>query len=785
MRETRSRIRQKRRVLASGLSASTLKLSVANTPCSHSRSGAGISSGKKHATWVRSLWETVVRSTCVGILVIPTTGVIASDFKTRFWQPKPDAQVCPIVFTPLSVDELRDQPVDLTKVVIKSDQFRETAEGKRSFTGNVSVSQGALLLKSQEVHVDGSSKLRFIEGFELYHPEGAASAGHADIDLSNLEETPPLADLDFVLYTPPLQGQVQEIEVSDEVVTAKRIVFSGCHPNQRIWSFGARSTAINRSSDRVTMKGVWFKLGKVPLVYIPYFTFKPRESTLGFNTTRLDYRSDNGVMVKQPIWLAKTPFNLTLEPRWLSKNGAQIGLELKTDTFNLISDWLPEDRNLESEEVATIDDTRWRVKTEFSHSRGPWTASLDYLETSDFRYRHDFEFDTLNNAEFATVNTAGVSFRNQDWRLGILAQQLNSTSRDEVIGQRLPEIDIRWLPQWHRVKAASRLNIGHYDLAQIKGSRQHLQQNIRFDLSPVWAEFLVHATIASTEYELDENERTLPRRRENTGSAYLAVNFDRLTEKALTTISPTLFYINRDVDAASPLPIFDRVNTLLQPRRLFADHQTSSLDQRIEESRLATGVRFVRRSLDTQWQKFNVELGYVQKDAGNQTNSKDGGWVMATSFNVSNDIQIEHTQSFQEDAAFTKQRRTLLVFAPNSNQSIHLGVHKRDASQLDQAEIGLQLPLGAKYDLIAGGHYDWQTEDWLESRVGLNIKGCCFSALFFVQRAQDWNFNNSGFQVRRETRFGVQFRMAGIGQVGGRRIESLLARKRYGSFWGH
>ena len=703
----------------------------------------------------------------------------ASEFTQQFWQPSTVPSHCPISFSPLKLKELMETEIPTEQLAIRSDHFKEVLGSHRTFTGNVSVSFRDLLLKSEEVVMKSDKQLHFPTGFEIYHPQGAAAAAEATLDPTIQQVENPLNDLSFVLYEPPLEGEVKSIEVAEQKVSVIQMVLSGCQPSNRTWSMGARRASINRETDRISMRGFYFKLGKIPVVYIPYLTFKPREETSGLGSIHPDYRSDNGLILKQPFQLIRDQYRLNFEPRYLQNNGLQLGFEINSSVFDLAMDWVPEDRKVTDDVSAQIEPNRWYLKSKLSHQARNWNIDIDLLETSDFRYRHDYEFDTFDKAEFATTSSANIQINPKDWRISLLVQSFNSTFTDSLLAQQLPELDVRWQPIYRRTQATSRLNLGYFDRPHYTGSRVHLEQRFGIDLSPKWADWQVNSTLAATQY--DSNSVIFPsnneERLETTIDSTAAVHFDRWTNNLWMSISPTIHYLNRDIQELPNQPYFDSVYPIFQPMNLFKDQQTSSIDARFDEERLAAGIQIQARPLGQTERKLTFNLAYITSNGPGSFDIKQESWATTMNYQVSDSVSLEHSQTFV-DRTGQQQRSSLLLYSPKPDKAVYLATHKRWETT-HQTEFGLEWPLGNRLEVIAGAHYNWHNEEIVESRLGLAIKSCCLRTLLFAQHAIDWRFEDNSFQVEPTTRFTVQFEFTGLGKVGGNRLESLLNQKRY------
>ena len=78
-------------------------------------------------------------------------------------------------------------------------------------------------------------------------------------------------------------------------------------------------------------RGATLRVGKVPVLYLPWFMFPTDERRrTGLLFPSISNSSRNGFDWKQPIYLNLAPnYDATLEPRYMSERGFQMGAEFR------------------------------------------------------------------------------------------------------------------------------------------------------------------------------------------------------------------------------------------------------------------------------------------------------------------------------------------------------------------------------------------------------------------------------------------------------------------------
>ena len=376
----------------------------------------------------------------LGMYLASSQYASASDFTVDYWLPSPESSVCKYTFTPLPPPRFIPKREVKGKSVVRSDTFRETDVGSRYFTGNVKVQHDDLLLTAQELEWLDEGPLNFEHGLALYHDRAAMSIEEAIIDLESEDDSAHLGNLSFVLFDFPLQGTLKSLQASEASVEAADLRVSGCEPAAERWGFRINRIRVNRESSRVTLRGVGFYVGKLPIFYLPYFTFKPQEDREGIDTTRFDYRSDNGLIIEQPIRFKGANAAVEITPRYLSKNGVGIRFSGAIPSVNLRAAWVPDDKEHQELHGVPIERSRWRIQVDHEGVWRELQTFIDFNQTSDFAYQHDYEYDSLTQPQFATINTAALRFATKNLDFDVTAQRFDSTSEDHMLGERYPRI---------------------------------------------------------------------------------------------------------------------------------------------------------------------------------------------------------------------------------------------------------------------------------------------------------------------------------------------------------
>ena len=706
----------------------------------------------------------------------------ASDFTADYWPTTASHDVCPTSFTALPAPRFVPKSQQKEKLVVRSDEFREVDTGQRYFTGNVKVQSDDLLLTAQELEWLNEGPLEFEHGLSLYHNLGAMAIDEAILDMDAENQSARFGNLSFVMFDFPIQGSLKSLVADKAQVEATDLRFSGCDPRVERWGFRIKHIGLNRETTRVSLRGVGFYIGKLPIFYVPYFTFRAQTDRNGFATTHFNYRSDNGVIVEQPIRFFGEFGKFEFAPRYLAKNGVQLGANV--DLFGLSStiDWVPRDKKLDNIEDRFIDPSRWRIKANYSNAWHGIESLIDFTQPSDFAYQHDFEFDSLTQPIFSTNNTASLRYVSRDWDIGLVAQRINSTSEERLLGERYPEFDLSWRPRWGAVSARSRVNGASYRDFQLRSHRGHVEQAIHAEVTRTWGELTLDVAKSMSRFVIDisESSRTHTRYSDSLhlGSGLF---FDKYLADNVYTIEPRLHYVDRAFTESPLQTPFDHPRGVVHTSQLFGESRTSGLDHIPGEHRIAAGLRFYVQPHSHHQNVLKAEIAHMTHlDGVDGKSSKTRGWGASLSVQNNNGFALEHRQYQNRHDRNANEFTTLLVYEPTVTKSLYTSIGRRPRDSIHQVELGFRWPLAPRWEAIGAYSFDIENNNIAETHLGIGFTGCCYRTILFIQRATDWDFAEGRYRVELENRVMLRFDLIGLGKIGRSRIESLIDRKRFG-----
>ncbi|HBH33807.1 MAG TPA: LPS-assembly protein LptD, partial [Psychrobacter sp.] len=174
----------------------------------------------------------------------------------------------------------------------------------------------------------------------------------------------------------------------------EKVMFSTCPPTDRKWQIEAQQIDIDTESGRGEAYDATFRLGKVPILYLPYFNFPVddrRSSGLLTPTARID--SESGLKLSVPYYLNLAPnYDATITTDVYTNRNPMVTAEMRylTEGYGkgeLTTAYMPRDKKYDDEDRAGV-----FYRHEWASETIPrLTADAIYSYVSDPDYINDFD----------------------------------------------------------------------------------------------------------------------------------------------------------------------------------------------------------------------------------------------------------------------------------------------------------------------------------------------------------------------------------------------------------
>ncbi len=573
-----------------------------------------------------------------------------------------------------SVEDRENQPTN-----IDGNQFEGLAGIDSDFTGNVTgdvtLRRGDQFLGTDDLQFSQEDGTFVADGNVRYQDSGLRVIADR-VEGDTLAESYRMDNVRYQLTARRGNGGADRIRMDGSVGALLGSTYSTCTPSDRWWELKAGQIDIDTDMGMGTARNATLRVGKVPVLYVPWFRFPIDERRLsGLLFPRISQSGRNGFDYTQPIYLNLAPqFDMTLEPRFMSRRGVQLGTEFRFQTERTRGEldvaYLPSDklarreRELEEEQVPIVENRR-KDDRAFLSFGGSWDINPTWQGRTNLTWMSDPRYleDSSNNVDgISSVNALsqlgvfgqGTSGDLGYWNASVLAdyQLLTDYTLPEAVlpYNRLPHASFTWQRPYGRwINAgvdATATRFSHLDdAARPGGSRVDLKPYVSMPFEG--AAWFVRPTVAyrQTNYSLDRvladriaeqraraelgipggvpvpadtlalYRNTSPSRSQPIGSIDAGLFFDRNTrwrgEDYLHTLEPRLFYLNSPYRDQSALPLFDTTPLTFGWGQLFRDNRYSGADRQADANQVTMAVSTRLIRESDGLEKLSASLGQI------------------------------------------------------------------------------------------------------------------------------------------------------------------------------
>ncbi len=656
-----------------------------------------------------------------------------------------------------------------------------------SLNGRVLEFNGAVVLQKGRQRIETE---RLLFDREAGRMDAAGPLRYAENDLSldagrlSLLRQPRLAELEdirFTLAESHLQGTAERVRIEGEQVSRfEQVRYSTCDPGNEAWSLSASRLELDRASGRGTATHSVLRLGRIPVLYLPWLQFPIDDRRMsGLLTPTLEQSDSGGTALSLPLYWNLAPnYDMTIVPTFYSDRGS------KLDTENR---YLFEHHS-GSLELATLDDRvlgehrwleRWRHEAKLPAGIH---ASLLYQKVSDSDYLEDFEPPANGKAVDWLKSSVELTAQPGGWQASLLQdeyQPLNLTKPvSERPYERSPQLGLDrlfisnsgrwkldWKNQWTRFRHESniegeRLWITPRLSHRVEGDAGFLQTTLRLD----------HA-----EYRLDQpyNGETTPDRNLPLFSIDGGLVFERLagaTRELRQTLEPRLFLLYVPYRDQNSLPDFDTSPLPENLDNLFADNRFSGGDRVGDAQQISLSLSSRLYDADNR-EILNLTLGQAywleprEVSLDGQTDERSRSPLMGRLLYTPDRIwTLELSTTYDQDQEEFEQG-DIALRRRSEGSALNLEYHLR-RDKLEQSTLSFVYPLSAAWQLFGKNQYSVRNHKPVENLLGVAWQSCCWGFKLLYREASDRDFT----EIDRGVFF--ELTLKGLGSAG-RSIDAI------------
>jgi LPS-assembly protein len=637
---------------------------------------------------------------------------------------------------------------------IEGDALSGTEENP-VFNGNVTLRRGNQFMGAEQLNYDKSKEQYTAEGNIRYQGSGLRLvAKRAEGDQAKDIHT--LHDIDYQLLSQRGNGGADSIVLSGDLGALHGATYSTCPPEHRSWELRAREIDVNTDTGMAVAHGATLMVGKIPVIYLPWFKFPTDEQRrTGLLFPSISNSSRNGFDYRQPIYLNLAPnYDATLNPRLMSSRGVQLGAQFRYlvegGAGTVDATWMPND------DLRDRDRSLFRYNA-FQNVTRHWQARANLNWISDTRYYEDFNNSIDGLSQYTAYSEIGIYGRGAGWDAGISADHWQladfTLTESDLPYNRMP----RGFVHWERKIGGG--FVAGVDAEAVRFQHPSFDAGSRLDLKP-WISlplegdsWFVRPTAAfrHTSYQLDDSLAaslgggSSPSRDQPIFSLDAGAYFDRDTtvkgKDYLQTIEPRLFYLKVPYVDQSDMPLFDTQPLTFSWGQLFRDNRYSGADRQADANQLtlAMSTRMIRQSDGRE--RFSASLGQIRYFDESRvripgepiTEQGRSAWVADANYAPTD--RWTFGASYQWDPKFnhTDLASVRARYLLPDDGVLNLGYRYR-RSLLEQADVSFLYPINPSWSIVGRYYYSLFDNKALETLAGFQWDSCCVAVRLVARR---------------------------------------------------
>ena len=619
------------------------------------------------------------------------------------------------------------------------------ADSEAEFSGNIEIKYGDTTITAQRGATVLNGDVDVPGRVNVVGPDVTVFGDDAHVDSAT--DTISLSGAGFELPKRPARGSAEHIEITSESrVSLAKVLFTTCPPENMAWEISARDINLDINGGVGTARGVKLDFRGVPIFYTPYLSFPINDQRKsGFLTPDVGRRDRTGFDLIVPYYLNLAPnYDLTLEPRYMSKRGTQIRSNFRYLTSGSEGDfgfeWLPDD----NETQATRRYVNLRHESLFGE-REQWQVLAGIEEVSDDTYFEDLGSSLAVTSQTHLNRFLDLNFFAPNWSL--LTRLQNYQTIDPVLTdverpyERVPQIVFggRWLSGRFMFDSNTELvdfdrNVG--PTGWRLDSTQEL--SVRFARAGM---FLTPAVaLRQTNYWIDNplpGEDDMLTRGLPIGSLDMGLKLERAKSRGqrswVQTLEPRMLYVRVPFEDQSNLPVFDTILPDFNLVQLFRKYQFVGPDRIADTDQLSFGV--TTRLIDelSGRERLTATLGQtrylnpqsVTLPGATPTDTDASDYVAEVGIGIRDSWALDLGYQWNSETSLTERTETRLEFRPKDDRLFGIGYrYRRDA--LEQGDVSLVWPVAQRWRVIGRYSYSFLDKERLEDFYGWEYEACCW-----------------------------------------------------------
>ncbi len=711
--------------------------------------------------------------------------------------------------------------INTTPVNVEADSVTGSIGGDIIYKGNVVISQGDNLIKSNKTSYNQQDSILKSEGNSVYS-SGTVTISTDKPIISNLKDKKVLVENSkFQLNGSVARGSSGKILLDNEKGTANLhdISFTTCPVNDNSWIFKASEVSLDENDYLGSAKNAVLYVKDIPVAYFPYITFPTtNERKSGLLYPSGSYSNQSGLKFAQPIYFnLATNYDYTFTPKIISKRGLILDNEFRympfentKGTLNFV--YLPHDKlwdldeNDSSRERYLID---LKHKTSFFNEDVNLDINYQKVRANDFSYITDIGADNISVTDDSLIQSLKTEYN---------SDLLNVTLETRTYQSLLPDNAYKVKPfsLKPQVQFDYTQNIDDY-LISIEGdvtnfsspststyddfnaTRFHIEPSIKYQLfnnrgttlNTQFRGFFTHYNQDSLKrlplYYQDELGFTDIDRSVNRSLYLIDIRGKTTLEKKVLdlrhtqTLEPEVSYRFIPYKDQDKILTYDTTDRSTDYFSNYSFRNYVGADRIADNNSITLGLTTrLLDSHDRELYRFAVAQTYSFVPTRVKLNPTDtltqyprSPLTMSFDSNIIPEITSHASVSYTNEKnkiyawnAMIEYKDENGLMGQLSYRFVEDGNRTFDNDNIvDLSQIGVQskIPFYDKYNVSFAMYYDIEQRSNIDKKVSLSYEDCCYSVSFVYEDYTSTNWHD--ISRKSDKVFGVMFELKGVGSL--------------------
>ncbi|WP_395027326.1 LPS-assembly protein LptD [Comamonas odontotermitis] len=682
-------------------------------------------------------------------------------------------------------------------VFIEGDDLTGQTADMTTVTGNAMLRRADTMIRADRLRYYEPTDTAYADGNVHINRAGSVFDGtELQLQLDSFEGY--FKDANYRLLQNNAYGVASQVDFIDrDRSVVHQGTYTTCQRNDEAtwtpdWMIRADKISIDTLEEVGVAENAVLEFKGVPILPVPRMSFplsEKRKSGLLPPTMSLD--SDSGFTYSQPYyWNIAPNRDATITPTVMLKRGAALAGEFRylepTYRGTLAGLYMPGDKLRDRDRWSWL----WQHTSSLDSPIGGLGLNINLKRVSDSDYWHDFQSNGYKLNERLLNSEASVSWSRDDHSLLLRAQKWQ-TLQDPLSPivppyDRMPQLQYRYTPQnlplglEATIEAdATRFRADENLLRQPNADRGYVQAEISRPFVAPQGFITPKLMLNSRHYGFDNSlystvsskSLTIP-----TVSLDSGLVFERNTQlfgrNLIQTLEPRAFYTYTPYRDQSMVPVYDTAPYDFSFATIFSSNSFSGYDRIADNNMLTVGAttRFLDADTGAEAARFGIAQRLRFSDqkvvmpGASPATERWSDIMLGAGINWTPKWGFDTTVQFNPDNGRSVRSTMSARYKPGDYKTLAVA-YRFQAQTSEQWDVGWQWPVDqifsdggkkakgeGRWYTVGRLNYSMRDKKLVDSVIGLEYAGCCWSSRVVLQRLQ-----NSLVQANTKLLFQIEF----------------------------